>query len=524
MDPPSQTDFAQLKVVGRHRIGDAGALVWMAEQLGAVALIDEACGSRQVAATTPSVGEMVVAVAIQRACQPGPKCELEDFLDACVPKVACLPAAAFSGQHFSRLAAGVTSRQLLQAQIALARSAVQRFRLTVDVLAFDTTNFDTFIATTTKAKLPQRGHAKSKRADLRVVGLAMLASETGHVPLLQHAYPGNWSDQRVLEKCLRSLKDLHLALADHPVQKARLQRTLVRDGGFWKEDLDDAVTEAGFGTIISLPMSHTAARQALEDASQRGAMQFLSGTLADVRAVRTSGSVGELKRTLVVVESKDLLEGQKRGIARALRKAKKELESLTERAKRGRTTKARLDELVTKALSREHLKEFVVARVTGTATAPRLHWKVDERRRQRFENLRLGKRVLCTDRHTWSTERIVAGFRGQWNVEELFRRAKKGGVVAWGPSYHWTDAALQLHTFATVLGLMLVSLLRIALGTRGSISAMMTMLAGIEGTLVQMPASGRGRPPTGMLLSKLSPQQRKAIRIFQIDRWHPNLS
>jgi len=40
-----------------------------------------------------------------------------------------------------------------------------------------------------------------------------------------------------------------------------------------------------------------------------------------------------------------------------------------------------------------------------------------------------------------------------WNVEELFRRTKKGGVVPWGPSHQWVDSSLRLHTFATVIGL-----------------------------------------------------------------------
>jgi transposase len=78
-----------------------------------------------------------------------------------------------------------------------------------------------------------------------------------------------------------------------------------------------------------------------------------------------------------------------------------------------------------------------------------------------LERTRLGRRVLCTDRHVWSTGRIVHAFRGQWQVEELFRRAKKGGVVPWGPSYQWADGSLRLHTFATVLGLTLVSLAQI---------------------------------------------------------------
>ncbi len=69
------------------------------------------------------------------------------------------------------------------------------------MLAFDTTNFDTHIATTTPGELARRGHAKSKRSDLRVVGLAILVSETGHVPLLHRTYPGNGSDQTVLGEC-----------------------------------------------------------------------------------------------------------------------------------------------------------------------------------------------------------------------------------------------------------------------------------------------------------------------------------
>jgi hypothetical protein len=55
--------------------------------------------------------------------------------------------------------------------------------------------------------------------------------------------------------------------------------------------------------------------------------------------------------------------------------------------------------------------------------------------------------------------------RGQWNVEELFRRARKGGVAPWGPSHQWSDNSLRLHTFATVIGLELVSLARLAIGT-----------------------------------------------------------
>jgi len=144
----------------------------------------------------------VVSVAIQRACAPGPKCDLAEFLETSAARVSCLPVSAFSGQAFHRVAQQVTEEQLEQVQIAVAKAAVARFDLSTDVLAFDTTNFDTHIATLTPGKLARRGHAKSKRSDLRVVGLGVLVSEKEQVPLLYRTYAGNGSDQGVLTACL----------------------------------------------------------------------------------------------------------------------------------------------------------------------------------------------------------------------------------------------------------------------------------------------------------------------------------
>src|SRR5437016_7480886 len=134
-----------------------------------------------------------------------------------------------------------------------------------------------------------------------------------------------------------------------------------------------------------------------------------------------------------------------------------------------------------------------------------------------------GRRVLCTDHHLWSTGRIVYGFRGQWNVEELFRRAKKGGVVPWGPSHQWADGSLRLNTFATVLGLMLVSLAKIALGTGDSALAMMGDLAAIRATLVRTTTGGPGRRATVMIAPELTTIQRRAVKTFELDRWMPTL-
>ena len=514
-------DLSATRTVGTQAVGDVGALIWVAEQLDLITHIDRACGNLG-AKGGPSVGELAVAVAIQRACSPGPKRELTEFLDGSVPRLSCLPSSAFSGQAYHRVAQQVSDEHLEQAQIAIAKAAVARFELSADVLAFDTTNFDTHIATMTPGELARRGHAKSKRKDLRVVGLGVLVSETGHVPLLYRTYSGNSSDQAVLAGCLEGLRALHESL-DEGEGRQRAQRTLVRDGGSWSPQLELDLDVAGYYSLISLPLGHAAAEQALQTAAKRGAMKWLTGKLSGVRAARVRAKVGNLDRTLVVVESQELLEGQKRGIAVALRKAKAELRKLDRLVQAKRISRSSLEQRIRKTLAREHLSRFVVTEIGGDDKKPTLNWYVDAALRRQLEKTRLGRRVLCTDQHLWSTGRIVHAFRGQWNVEELFRRSKKGGVVPWGPSHQWADGSLRLHTFATVLGLMLVSLAKIALGTGDSALAIMGELAEIRATLVRTTTRGPGRRATVMLAPELNTQQRRAVKVFELDRWMPTL-
>jgi transposase len=62
-------------------------------------------------------------------------------------------------------------------------------------LVYDGTNFHTFIASTNdKAPIAQRGHAKNRRFDLRLVGLALACSTDHRIPLAHIATAGNTPD------------------------------------------------------------------------------------------------------------------------------------------------------------------------------------------------------------------------------------------------------------------------------------------------------------------------------------------
>jgi hypothetical protein len=70
---------------------------------------------------------------------------------------------------------------------------------------------------------------------------------------------------------------------------------------------------------------------------------------------------------------------------------------------------------------------------------------------------------------------------------------------------------------------MLVSLVKIALGTDESVHKMMESLAEIRATLVRTTTGGMGRRPTVALAPELTAQQRRAVKIFELARWMPSL-
>jgi transposase len=253
-------------------------------------------------------------------------------------------------------------------------------------------------------------------------------------------------------------------------------------------------------------------------------MKRLSGKLKGLRAARMRAKVGELDRTLVIVESPELLKGQKRGIEQALSKARVALDKMQRQARRGRIKRSELTLRAQNALRREHLSTFVLVKIGGSEKRPTMTWRVDDELRRHLEETRLGRRVLCTDQHRWRTTRIIQAFRGQWKIEELFRRAKKGGIVSWGPSYQWADSSLRLHSFATVVGLTLVSLVRLALRSDDSVASIMESLETIRATMIRTSTGGRGRRPTYLLAPELTPWQHKAVKIFELARWFPAIS
>src|SRR5260221_11734956 len=102
-DPPRVADLSATQTVGTRGVGDVGALIWVAEQLDLVGQIDRACGGVG-AKGGPSVGELAVGGGIQRACSPGSKRGVGEFLYARLPRLSWFRGSRFAGPAFSLVA------------------------------------------------------------------------------------------------------------------------------------------------------------------------------------------------------------------------------------------------------------------------------------------------------------------------------------------------------------------------------------------------------------------------------------
>ena len=110
-------------------------------------------------------------------------------------RLAKIGVPALDHRYFWDAMHAVTLGQLAEISRTIAVRIVGLSGVDCSSVALDMTNFATFIATANgKAPVAQRGKAKQKRSDLRLVGLGLVVTRDGGIPLTWHAYPGDRPD------------------------------------------------------------------------------------------------------------------------------------------------------------------------------------------------------------------------------------------------------------------------------------------------------------------------------------------
>src|SRR5487761_1399452 len=197
----------------RHlAFGDVAAAWGVLQDLGVAAVIDEVTGTRRSDAGA-SAGTYLVLAALNRLVAPCSKAGFADWWKTtAADRFTKIPARALDHRRFWDAMHAVTLEQLEQASEKIAARIVQVSGADVSGVALDMTNFATFIATANgKAPIAQRGKAKQKRSDLRLVGLGLVVTRDGGLPLTWHAYPGDKPDVTQFPDMIDQLKGRYQA-------------------------------------------------------------------------------------------------------------------------------------------------------------------------------------------------------------------------------------------------------------------------------------------------------------------------
>jgi len=511
----------------RHlAFGDVAAAWGLLDELGVVGAIDEAAGPRPAGQPLPT-GTYLALAALNRLVAPCSKAAFADWWKTtAADRFTKIPASALDHRRFWDAMHAVTVDQLDRASQAIAVRIVQAAGVDCSSVALDMTNFATFIATSNgKAPVAQRGKAKQKRSDLRLVGLGLVVTRDGGIPLTWHAYPGNKPDVTQFPDMITQLKARYeqvCTAAGLPAQAADM--TVVFDAGQNSDANFAHLTAAGLHYVGSVPASDCPDLTALPASARTVVDKDRFGGLT---AHDTRREVYGAQRRAILTHSPELHDSQVQGFdGTTLAKAGGKLDELAATLARGKTRRPRgkVQAEIEKITAKPWVRRVITWDLAGGQPRDlRLTWAVDPDARQALEEEIFGKHVLITSHDDWTVPDVVAGYRSQSEAEFSFRQMKDTRVVSFSPMHHWTEHNIRVHVFTCVLALQLAHLMRRRARQHGldlSVRELLAQLAGIGETVLIYPSTG-GRPKARRMTTELTGNQPALHEIFGLDRWAP---
>lgn len=498
--------------------GGVAVLLSLADRLGLVELID-----RYVQPPRPSrparrrlsVGQTLVLAAIGRALHPTSKrgwsawarqttwSQLWRFDPERI-------TSAFFWDQMDRLPV----EALMPIQAELGRRVMDIFDVSADSLFYDVTNFHTFIdSRNTHCDLPQRGKNKQKRNDLRQFQVGMLVSRDGWIPLLAKLYRGNHNDVTTFPEALAAICQQCLELHLDPRQV-----TLVADKGNISKKNWQLLDASQIGHVVSLVPSH------YKDWAYRPQEEFDTcevPEVGEVRVLRGQAEVAGHRRTVIVLDSPTLRDGQLRGLQQQFQPVMWGLSRLrntlltAKRRRRRSAIEGQVERILAKRPAVGKLIRWELTEREGRPGLWTLDWWVSAEAFEFLRNRQYGRRILATNREGWSSEAVIWAYWGQGEAELVFRHMKDPHFMALRPQYHWTDQKIEVHSFCCVLGYLLGALLRRHARGRGyqeGLAGLLGMLNGIRMVLRTAHSGRPGRPKVHWQREETAPH---ALRLYQ---------
>jgi transposase len=508
-----------------QEIGASLALTQVARDLDIERLVDEACPVRNGAAP---VGRQLLVAALQRALLPrraNGKRNLRAFYRrSALAELLPMNDAALDGRRVCEALSRLTAKQVETIESKVVQRLIAQEDVALDALAFDTTNFDSYVAARTGSKLLRRGHGKSGKP-LRALGLGLLVTADDGIPLLTFTYPGNENDVTAFGRFLQALARRRESL------ELPMEATVAADGGNISQALLKRLDAMSLQYVMRLPVGHVSSLS--REASDK--LPPLKGRLkGKVWAAKLTCEVYGVERCVVDTYSKRMHQRQLPGLLRDRKKARGDLarlQGLLDRQRQGLRrakpiTVASLKRRVAVALAREHMESIFQVQVEKGERAPVLRFSESGDAWQHLQDYVLGRALLVTSRTKWTAQKIVLASRCQSYNERFFRDAKDSDGVSMLPLRHRRDPALRGNALVVVLALLLARVLqrrlRVAGVHVGGPADLLAVLRGVQRAKMELapdaPPALRAFAATTWVPSKRSARQQAVLAALGLEK------
>jgi len=476
----------------------------------------------------PSPAHYLLLAAIHRVCRPGPKTEVSDWYRGTVLAGWWeLDPERFSSQAFwdafeeilpETLSASEPD-PLEQAQARLLALWKEKQLISRRLLAYDTTNFFTYIASTnTRNQLAQRGHNKQGRHNLRQVGLSYVLDGENGVSLCHHVYPGNVADSEEFPAALARITSM---LDQNQIPRETV--TLVMDKGSAALANTVMLREAGLGWITALPWNQ-APTEFREQAREQ--LPLCSSQQPGVRAGAQKLLVHGHEYLCVLKHSASFASEQLHSLTTNLAKVMQYLRRLASdlNKPRARWREDQIRSKIQRWLSGQFLDQLISYELQQHDGRWHLQFDLNQAAFNQLMEHRLGRTLLLTNRMDWTAEEVVSAYDGQQPVEQVFRGLKDGNWLGWGPMHHWTDRKIRIHAFYCMLGISLLQYLHKQAQKAWPDLSMERLLEELEQVkqfvLLYPPQGEKGPARAAYVLSQQTLVQQALLKTLELEQLH----
>ena len=436
--------------ISYYDFGLPASLLNIANQLNLVKIIDDCVLKRKQGL---SVGHYVLFAALNRCIKPKSKSQMKHWFENSILKEKFPPidtyfdAKAYSN-HFQYLTPPIIEK--IEAKIQ--QNLIKKFKVDMNTLFYDPTNFYSYINPKDSQLLPKHGHSKENRFTLNLIGLTLFCSQDGGIPLYHEVYSGNVPDAKLFRNQLKKLKERLKKLKQEPYSLC-----LIFDKGNLSLDAFKTIDEMEVNFIASIRPSTQ------KDLHSLTAGDFTLHKLPNLKEVGVLEFTRNLygkQRRLIVIYNPKRSKWQKNNLIRKLNKKINEVNDFF--ATRLNIKKWRDSEAVsTKIESIIKTKTyFQWIKYSVSKNNEKISYSIELNQESLQNHLdTLGKSYLISNHQNKSAIDIVWLYRQQYTVEQSFKYLKSPDFLKVRPIFHQNDDSIRGHLFTCVIGLLLLTLL-----------------------------------------------------------------